>query len=94
MKIGNIERIWLTLVGLTLVAAILAESDHPGWPLTLTVAALIALKSNLVVNHYMEITPAHPLIRRVLKGFVLIVVLLGVISHGAAETLRTLTTLN
>lgn len=85
---------WLVLIGLTLLGAWLAETGQAGWLLTLFVAGLIAVKGRLVIDHYMEITPAHPRIRRILHGFVTVVPLLVIFSHGWGDVVRRLTTLN
>ncbi len=87
------ERTWLMLIGLTGLGAWFAETGQPGWPLTLFVAALIAFKGRLVIDHYMEITPAHPRIRRILHGFVTVVPLLVILSHGWSDVLKSLTSL-
>lgn len=92
--IGKAERIWLLLLALTLAGAWLAETGHAGWPLTLVVAGLIAFKGRMVIDHYMEITGAHPRIRAVLHGFVTLVPLLVIFSHGWGDVIRRLTTLN
>ncbi len=90
---GNAERIWLLLVVLTLAGAWLAETGHAGWPLTLVVAGLIAFKGRMVIDHYMEISGAHPRIRAVLHGFVTLVPLLVILSHGWGDVIKRLTTL-
>ncbi|MFN4148321.1 MAG: cytochrome C oxidase subunit IV family protein [Rhodocyclaceae bacterium] len=92
--IGKTEHIWLLLVTLTLAGAWLAETGHAGWPLTLTVAGLIAVKGRLVIDRYMEITPAHPRIRRILHGFVTVVPSMVIASHGWGDVLRRITTLH
>ncbi|MEW6164767.1 MAG: cytochrome C oxidase subunit IV family protein [Pseudomonadota bacterium] len=90
---GHAERIWLTLVGLTLAGAWLAETGHAGWPLAFVVAGLIAFKGRMVIDHYMEMTSANTRIRRVLHAFVVVVPLLVLFSHGWSDVLRRLTTL-
>lgn len=77
----TIEIIWLSLVGLTLAGAWLAEDGRAGWPLTLSVAGLIALKGRLVVDHYMELATADRRIRWVLYAFLGILSLLVVLSQ-------------
>lgn len=91
---GRAERIWLLLVALTLAGAWLAETGHAGWPLTLVVAGLIAFKGRMVIDRYMAITGANPRIRAVLHGFVTVVPLLVIFSHGWGDVIRRLTTLN
>ncbi len=90
---GHAERIWLLLVALTLSGAWLAETGQAGWPLTLVVAGLIAFKGRMVIDHYMEITGANPRIRAVLHGFVTLVPLLVILSHGWGDVIKRLTTL-
>jgi len=87
------EKIWLTLVGLTLAGAWLAETGKAGWPLALVVAGLIAVKGRLVIDHYMEMTSANTRIRRVLHAFVVAVPLMVLLSHGWSDVLRRATTL-
>jgi len=94
MKIFHVERIWLLLVGLTLLAAWVAETGAPGWPVTLIVAGLIGFKGRLVIDHYMEMVQANAIIRRVLHAFVILVPLLVILSQGFAEVLRRLTSLS
>lgn len=90
---GHAERIWLLLVSLTLTGAWLAETGRAGWPLTLVVAGLIAFKGRMVIDRYMEITGANPRIRAVLHGFVTLVPLLVIFSHGWGDVIKRLTTL-
>ncbi|MCX7897606.1 MAG: cytochrome C oxidase subunit IV family protein [Rhodocyclaceae bacterium] len=82
---GHAESIWLVLISLTGAGAWLAESGHVGWPLTLTVAALIALKGRLVIDHYMELRWAPRRFRRALLAFVLIAAACAIVSHAVAK---------
>lgn len=91
---GHAEKIWLLLVGLTGAGAWLAETGHSSWPLACVVAGLIALKGQMVIDHYMEMTSANTRIRRVLYAFVTIVPLLVLVSHGWSDVIRQLTTLD
>jgi hypothetical protein len=86
------ERTWLLLLGLTLAGAWLAENGEAGWPLSLLVAGLIALKGHLVIDHYMEMKEANPRFRRLLHAFVTLVPLLVLLSHGWGPVIRRLTT--
>ncbi len=87
------ERIWLLLIGLTLVGALLAERGHAGWLLTLTVVALIALKGSIVIDHYMEMRSANQRIRNVLRLFIILIPTLVILSHSWGEDIRRFTTL-
>lgn len=88
---GQAERIWLLLLGLTAAGAWLGETGERGWALSLTVALLIALKGRLVIDHYMEMRAASPVIRRVLYVFIVVVTALVLLSHGFGGTLARLT---
>ncbi|MCX8085854.1 MAG: cytochrome C oxidase subunit IV family protein [Rhodocyclaceae bacterium] len=90
---GHAEQIWLLLLGLTGTGAWLAETGQAGWPLSLTVAGLIAWKGRLVIDHYMEMTTADARLRRVMYAFIVAVPLLVLASHGLGDALRDFTTL-
>lgn len=92
--IGNTEKIWLTLMGLTILGAVLGETGNVGWPLTLTVVALIFVKGSIVIDHYMEMRSANQRIRNVLRLFITLVPILVILSYAWGEEIRRLTTLN
>ncbi|MCB1759922.1 MAG: cytochrome C oxidase subunit IV family protein [Gammaproteobacteria bacterium] len=92
--IGHSEKVWLLLIGLTLAGAVLGETGHAGWPLTLTVVLLIAIKGGVVIDHYMEMRRADRRFRNVLRLFVTLIPLLVILSHGWGEWIRKLTTIN
>jgi hypothetical protein len=94
VMIGRTEKIWLVLIGLTFAGALLGETGHAGWPLTLTVFFLIAFKGGIVIDHYMEMRSANTRIRNILRIFVILIPLLVIISHGWGEVIRRLTTIN
>ncbi|MCP4128132.1 MAG: cytochrome C oxidase subunit IV family protein [Gammaproteobacteria bacterium] len=91
--IRHAERIWLLLIGLTLVGALLGESGHAGWLLTLTVVALIALKGGIVIDYYMEMRSANQRIRNTLRLFIILIPTLVILSHSWGEDIRRFTTL-
>lgn len=93
LRTGHAERVWLLLVVLTLGSAWLAETGRSGWPLAMVVAALIAAKGRMVIDHYMEMTGANTRIRRLLHLFVTVVSVMVVLSHGWSDVLRRLTTI-
>ena len=92
--IGHTEKIWFTLMGLTILGAVLGETGNAGWPLTLTVVALIFVKGSIVIDHYMEMRFASQRIRNVLRLFITLVPILVILSFAWGEEIRRLTTLN
>ncbi len=93
MKLGHTEKIWLILIGLTLSSAFLAETGQRSWSLSLIVAAMIAFKGRLVIDHYMEMRNANRRIRRVLHAFVTVIPLMVVITHAFGPQIARLTAL-
>lgn len=93
MKFGRAEKTWGLLVGLTLAGAWLAETGEAGAPLTLVVAALIAVKGRAVIDRYMELRDASPVIRRVLYAFNAAVASLVVVTHWFGDAIARLTTI-
>lgn len=91
---GHAERIGFALIGLTAAGGWLAETGRTGWPLALVVAALIALKGRLVIDHYMEMRQANPRIRRVQHGFVTALPLMVLASQAWSPILARLTTID
>lgn len=89
-----IERIWLLLVALTLAGAWLAETGQVGWLISLCVAGLIMLKGRLVIDHYMEMAASRTRLRLGLYGFITLIPILVLLSHGWGETIRHLTRLH
>lgn len=91
--IGSAEKTWGVLVLLTLTGAYFAETGHAGWPLALTVAALIFFKGSLVIDHYMEMKQARASFRRVLFIFAGIISVMVLLTHGFSEAIKNLTTI-
>jgi hypothetical protein len=89
--IGRAERIWLMLIGLTLVGIFFAETGRAGWLLTMTVVILIFLKGNFVIDYYMDMRSANQRIRNVLRFFIIIIPILVILVHAWGDEIRRLT---
>ena len=89
--IGQAEKTWFALIGLTFLGAVLGETGNAGWPLSLTVASLIYIKSSIVVDQYMEMRSANKRIRTVLRIFFIATPILIIITFGWHDYLRELT---
>ncbi|MCP3849015.1 MAG: cytochrome C oxidase subunit IV family protein [Gammaproteobacteria bacterium] len=88
MMIGNAERVWLVLIGLTLVGIFFAETGHAGWLLTLTVATLIIVKGSLIIDYYMDMRSANKQIRNVLRLFITIIPILVILVHAWGDEIQ------
>ena len=86
--IGTAEKIWLTLITLTLASAFFAETGQAGWLLTMTVVVLIAVKGGLVIDYYMELKAADQRFRNVVRLFIVLVAVLIIVSHGWGDVVR------
>jgi len=87
------EKIWMGLISLTLLGAFLGETGHAGWPLTLTVVALIFIKGGIVIDYYMEMRSAPKRFRGALIAFITLISFLVVLSFTSGEMIRRLTTI-
>ncbi|HHH38358.1 MAG TPA: thiosulfate reductase [Sedimenticola sp.] len=74
------DRVWLALLGLTLGGTLLGESGYAGFWITLGIALVTLLKGRLVIDGFMELGGASPVIRRVVGLFGLLVPLLMVVA--------------
>ena len=90
---GTAEKTWVGLVGLTLFGAVLAETGHAGWPLTLAVMGAILVKGGLVIDRYMEMPTARASFRWTLYAFAGVLSLMVLLTQGFGEALKRLTTI-
>ncbi len=89
--IGNAERIWLMLIGLTLVGIFFAETGQAGWLLTMTVVTLIIVKGGLVIDFYMDMRSANQRIRNILRFFIIVIPVLVILIHAWGDEVQRLT---
>ena len=89
--IGQAERIWLMLIGLTFVGVFLGERGEAGWLLTLVAVTLIALKGSIVIDYYMDMRSANKKIRKVLQVFVFLIPVLVVFVQGWSNEISQIT---
>ena len=93
MVIGTAEKTWLLLFALTMLGALLAETGHAGWSLSIAVAAAILVKGGLVIDRYMEMSSARISFRRIMYVFAVVIALLVLLTQGFGEVIRQLTTI-
>lgn len=89
--IGLAEKIWFTLIGLTLIGIFFAETGRAGWLLTMTVVFLIVVKGNFVIDYYMDMRSANQRIRNVLRFFIIIIPVLVILVHAWGDEIGRLT---
>jgi hypothetical protein len=77
----SLDWTWALLATLTLLGVAVGEGAEPGFWVTLTVAAIAALKGRLVIDQFMELGRAHPTLRRLVRLFGLLVPALMVLVY-------------
>ncbi|MGE5155343.1 MAG: cytochrome C oxidase subunit IV family protein [Bdellovibrio bacteriovorus] len=93
-SIRSVDWTWGTLVALTLAGVALGEGAQPGFWVTLSVAAIAAVKGRLVIDQFMELGGAHPSIRRLVRLFGLLVPALMVLVDLFGPQIAQVTTLS
>ncbi|MBS0371660.1 MAG: hypothetical protein JSS57_20950 [Proteobacteria bacterium] len=91
--LAPLVKTWLGLLALTGLSLVLGHGLHGQAGLQWLVAALLWLKGWLVIHHFIEADSAHPLIRRVLYGFITITPALLLVTALFGRQLARLTTL-
>ena len=61
--------IWLSLIALTLISAIIAETDTSSIPATIFVCLIIIAKGRWVIDEFMGLKQAEPVTRKVVKSY-------------------------
>jgi hypothetical protein len=91
--LAPLVKTWLGLFALTVLSLLLGHVLHGQAGLQWVVAAILWLKGWLVIRHFIEADSAHPLIRRVLYGFITITPVLLLVTALFGRQLARLTTL-
>src|SRR5690554_8095725 len=90
---GHLDRMWVILVGLTLLNALIAERAVPGLLITFVIAAMIVVKARLIIDHFMELKDASPYIDYLITAYFDVFSLLAVLVWLVPETLASWTIL-
>lgn len=77
----TVTALWLLLVALTLGGALLGETAEPGYLLLTVVVITMAIKGRVVIDHFMELKNAHPLIRRLMQAYFYVLPLATIASY-------------
>ena len=88
-----IDTLWLVLVGLTLFSAYMAERADPGLISVIIMAAVLAIKGRIIVDHFMELKHAHKILRSLMRAYFYIIPSLIIIVYLFPEQIASWTTL-
>ena len=92
-EIKLIDSLWLLLIGLTLFSAYMAERAEPGFISIAIMAAVLAIKGRIIVDHFMELKQAHKVLRGLMRAYFYVIPSLIIIVTLFPEQIAKLTTL-
>lgn len=89
----NLDLVWFLLMLATLSSAFIAESAEPSFFVTLVLSFAVALKGRLVVDYFMGLRTANPLIKRLMRAYFFVIPAMIILVYLFPETLASWTTL-
>lgn len=93
MTVGKLNLSWLLLMVFTLSGTLMGEYAQPGFWITVSIAVITAIKGRLIIDQFMELNQANPVIRRIVRGFGLVVPALMVLTYLLGPELAAVTQL-
>ena len=72
---------------ITLLNALIAETAEPSLIITLLIATAVAIKGRVVVDHFMELKSAHPLIRISMQVYFYVIPAMMILVYLFPETI-------
>jgi len=92
-QIKSVDTIWLMLLGLTLLAAAIAETPDQGFILTLVIALTVAFKGRMIVDRFMELNSANRWLRHSMRIYFYVIPMLIVLVYLFPDLIVRITTL-
>ena len=89
-----IDTLWLVLIGLTLFSAYMAERADPGFMGVAIMAAVLAIKGRIIVDHFMELKHAHSLLRTLMRVYFYVIPALIILVYLFPEKIAKWTSLS
>ncbi len=88
-----IDYLWLILISLTLFSAYMAERAETGFVSIAIMAAVLAIKGRIIVDHFMELKDAHPVLRTLMRTYFYVIPALIILVYLFPEQIAKWTTL-
>ena len=92
LKLSDLHS-WYLLIALTLTSALVAETTRPEAGLMLFVCATVGLKGQLVIDNLMQLRDTHPGVRKPMRAYFAVLMVLIALAMLFPEQLARLTTL-
>lgn len=90
---NRINLFWIILIALTLFATFIAEAATPSHFIVLVICFTIAIKGRLVIDEFMGLREAKPIIRYTIHSYFILLPVLISVSIIFPEFLAQLTTI-
>jgi len=88
-----IDYLWLLLLTLTLFSAYMAERADTGFVSIAIMAVVLAIKGRIIVDHFMELKDAHPVLRTLMRTYFYVIPSMIILVHLFPEQIAKWTTL-
>ncbi len=88
-----IDSLWLLLMVLTLFSAYMAEQSHPDLFSVSIMAIVLAIKGRIIVDYFMELKEAHPVLRSLMRAYFYVIPMLIILVYIFPEKIATWTVL-
>ncbi|NQZ52835.1 MAG: cytochrome C oxidase subunit IV family protein [Piscirickettsiaceae bacterium] len=92
-QIKLIDYLWILLIGLTLFSAYMAEQANPGLNSVVIMAAVLAIKGRIIVDHFMELKTSHKVLRTLMQVYFYVIPALILVVYLFPEQIATWTRL-
>ncbi|MCK5812785.1 MAG: cytochrome C oxidase subunit IV family protein [Cocleimonas sp.] len=93
-QIKPIDYLWLFLITLTLFSAYMAERSTPGFSSIAIMAAVLAIKGRIIVDHFMELRHANKVLRTLMRLYFYVIPTLIILVYLFPETIAKWTALS
>ncbi len=90
----KIDVLWLFLIVLTLLSAYMAERSSSGFSSIAIMAAVLAIKGRIIVDHFMELRNAHKILRALMRVYFYVIPFLIIMVYLFPEKIAKWTALS
>ncbi|GAA3916889.1 cytochrome C oxidase subunit IV family protein [Litoribacillus peritrichatus] len=90
----HLDRLWCVMIGITLLNAFIAEKAEPSVMITLLICGMIVIKARLVIDYFMELKEASPIIYYLMNAYFYLFPLIALLVWLNPEPLAELTRLS
>jgi cytochrome c oxidase subunit IV len=88
-----INSLWILLIALTLFSAYIAERADAGFTSVCMMALVLAVKGNIIVDHFMELKSANKVLRTLMRLYFYVIPALIIIVYLFPEQIASWTKL-